>query len=152
MTPTRIPTPRETRYIFMIRAPGPASRSVPLDRTDVQKRIMSAHERALMTACDELLCCRPGAGFACMLAEHGPRVDQSQPIRSAEVSRQACDRFVGFGAGPVALHLEHVLQRGHRPDAALHHSLHGALVRFLGDVTAGIGDHVYLEALVECRQ
>ncbi|MOA10890.1 hypothetical protein D3C78_1307970 [compost metagenome] len=62
-------------------------------------------------------------------------------------------RFVvRLAASPVALEFEQILQGGHRPGSQLDHPLHGALVGFVRDVAAGVGDHVDLEALIQGGQ
>jgi hypothetical protein len=90
------------------------------------------------------------AAFA--TAEHGNGVVDSDSVAAAVDLGDAGGERVGIAPRPVALKLQQVLQTGHRADTGLDHALHRPLVRFVGDVAAGIGNHIDLKALVERRQ
>src|SRR6266478_8952032 len=81
--------------------------------------------------------------------EHGLGVDHAESISAAVYTGNAGRLHVGFAARPIALQLEQVLERGHRSRPGLHHAVHGALMRLLGNIPAGIGDDIHLESLIE---
>ncbi|VWX53580.1 hypothetical protein NOVOSPHI9U_50218 [Novosphingobium sp. 9U] len=85
-------------------------------------------------------------------AEHLLGVSDAQAITAADLAGDTGGHVVGLGAGPVALQFEQVLERGHRAGAGLDHPLDCTLVRLGGDVAAGIGDNVSLEALLDRRE
>src|ERR1700688_10154 len=76
--------------------------------------------------------------------EHGLGVDHTESIGAAVHAGNAGRLCVGFAARPIALQLEQVLERGHRSRPGLHHAIHGAVMRLLGHIPAGVGDDVQL--------
>src|SRR3954469_18977606 len=92
------------------------------------------------------------AGLVLVAAEHRLRIDDAKAVSAAKGARYTGDCLVGFAARPVALQLKQILQRRHRPRSCLDHAFHGPLMCFLGNIAARIGNHVDLEALIECGE
>jgi hypothetical protein len=55
----------------------------------------------------------------------GLGVDHNESIGAAVLAGNVHRLWVGFAARPIALQLEQVLERGHRPRPRLHDAVHG---------------------------
>src|ERR1700759_3992041 len=100
MTPTRIPAPADSRYVFIWSFP------------DCE---------------DDELFGRAGAAFRRVLSERPLRETHLDPVGRVR-PQDVHHAFVGFGTRPVLLQFEYVLGRGDRNRTGLDRAVHRAVV------------------------
>src|SRR6201996_2896663 len=120
------------------------SAALPQRKTDKTSLPSPSHGKA---ACRRL---QLSSTFVC--PEHALGIGNAKTVRTTELLGDTGGAFVSIRACPVTLQLQQVLQGGHRARARLHEAFDGAVMCLGGDVTASIGDHIDLEALIQRRQ
>src|SRR3954452_7305463 len=90
----------------------------------------------------------PRACLGCVFSERPFRKTDLDAVRRMS-AEDIHNTLVGLGAGPILLQFEDVLARGHRNDAGLYQTLHGAVMRFDRQITRGVRRNVDFVSFLE---
>src|SRR6516165_12653423 len=92
------------------------------------------------------------AALAGMLREHRLGINDTEPVATATHGCKTRNCVVRFGASPIPLKLEQILERRHWLSAGLHHPFNSSFMGFLRNITASVRDHVDLKTLIDRRK